>query len=111
MFVEFVGLVSLDINLALHGFIEIEMSRRELVTALCFRSSHVPLNKLGYLMSKIPSPNCETCVTTQDVYHAIIKCVNGEIFRLQIPDLKIMCSGDLQQHLGQPLVKGDEYVV
>lgn len=59
--------------------------RSELLTTIRFRSEHVPLNKFGYVMSKISSTNYETCVTT-DVYHMIMESVRFEMLREQISD-------------------------
>lgn len=60
-------------------------------------------------MSKVPSPNCETCMTTEDVYHVIMECISSEMLRQQILDF--MCSRHRQQHPGQTHVQGGQDVV
>ncbi|XP_026315738.1 uncharacterized protein LOC113227079 [Hyposmocoma kahamanoa] len=86
-------------------FVDAKMSRREVVTALRLRSGHVPLNKFGYLMKKVPSPDCETCGKLEDVYHAIMECSSSEIIRQHIPNLNSYSVGMCNSILAAPLCK------
>lgn len=39
------------------------------------RSGHVPLNKFGFLIKKVSSPNCEQWGIVEDVHHSLVECV------------------------------------
>uniref|UniRef100_A0A2H1VJ28 SFRICE_030881 n=1 Tax=Spodoptera frugiperda TaxID=7108 RepID=A0A2H1VJ28_SPOFR len=43
------------------------MNRHEIVTALGLRFGQMPLNRFGFLMRRIESPNCAVCAVIEDV--------------------------------------------
>lgn len=61
-----------------------EMSRNNIVLAMRIRSGHIPTNKFGFLMKKVPSPNCSECGVLEDATHLLLECVRNESFRRQI---------------------------
>lgn len=70
-----------------------KISRAEIITAHRLRSGHAPLNKFGYLMKKVESPNCEVCGKIEDVQHLLTECVrNASERRVLLSSLGLDCS-------------------
>lgn len=62
-------------------YLDADMSRTDMVTAMRLRSGHIPLNKFLHLMGKSDSPNCSECGVVEDVYHVVMECVRTEAER------------------------------
>lgn len=59
----------------------INLNKSFLTIALRLRSGHIPSNKFGYLMKKVPSPNCITCGVVEDVLHILMECSRNSSLR------------------------------
>lgn len=57
------------------------INKRHVVIAHRLGSGHGPLNKCGFLMMKVSSPNCEQYGIVEDVPHLLVKCVRYRIER------------------------------
>lgn len=80
-------------------------NRRYAVIAHRLRSGHIPLNKFGYLMKKVASPNCETCGTVEDIQHLLLECVRNQAERdilLRTLKLKSINVGLFNSILAEP---------
>lgn len=62
-------------------FKNLRLSRKLIVIAHRLRSGHIPLNRFGFLMKKVPSPNCEVCGKIEDVLHLLAECVKNQAQR------------------------------
>lgn len=55
-------------------FYNTNLNRNNIVLAHRLRTGHIPLNKYGFLMKKVNSPNCDTCGKIEDVQHLLVEC-------------------------------------
>lgn len=68
-------------------FCNVDLRRSQVVMALRLRSGHIPTNKFGFLMKKVPSPDCDLCGKLDDVFHFLVECGRNadkreELFRM-----------------------------
>lgn len=83
-----------------HSWIDIcKLNRDDIVTAFRLRSGHIPLNKFGFLMKKVLSPNCPDCGVVEDVYHILTECTRSEPLLSRVADRTI---GSCNLYLANP---------
>lgn len=90
-------------------FADVKINRKNIVLAHRLRTGHMPLNKFGFLMKKVSSPNCEHCGTIEDVHHLLMECARYRRERnILLTELKINRSdlGSLLCILSNPHSEG-----
>lgn len=79
------------------------LNRKVTQMALRLRSGHIPTNKFGYLMRKVPSPNCNVCNVVEDVQHVLMECARNAIGRRSLFNSQDLCVGLPNSVLAEPL--------